>query len=298
MADVISIKSNDSSYGSSEYEVEKILKERTKTIYNKKLGVTSFKKEYKVKWVGYTRPTWEPESNLNNCQKLLNDFNQNKERKEKKLINKYKHPLIDLGKKKKTEYSIYSALKNNKKETKIKEEIKHDEQYENKLIEKCEAPPVRTLYDYKPEYNKNINSTENNIFNNENNKTKDNDDDSGNLITLEEFAGFDFIRKSPGIKKEKFYVEDNVEKKREKVKKKKLDIIEISSIKIPDEPNEKFKLNIKYKNRENNQITCDEFEANNRGIRKDILIKYYESIIFKFKKGENIINTMTFNTSK
>ena len=169
MVDVISIKSNDSSYASSEYDVEKILKERTKKIHNKKSGETTFKKEYKVKWVGYNKPTWEPESNLYNCQILLNEFYQRKAKKETKLMNKnkqYKHPLIDLGKKKKKENSTYSTIKKIKKEKKIKEKIKENELYDNKLTEKCEAPPVRTLFDFKPDYYKNLSvniTTDNNI---------------------------------------------------------------------------------------------------------------------------------------
>lgn len=47
-----------------EWEVEKIIKQRKK----------HKKKEYLIKWVGYSKPTWEPESNLVNCQELLKDF--------------------------------------------------------------------------------------------------------------------------------------------------------------------------------------------------------------------------------
>lgn len=305
MADVISIRSNDSSYESSEYEVEKILNERTKTVYNKKTKVTSLKKEYKVKWVGYARPTWEPESNLFNCAKLLTEYNQKKKEKENKIMNKYKHPLIDLSCNKKSEFTTYSSIKRKKKEKKIKEEKKHSEHKENhkenRSSERCEAPPARTPLPIKSEHNNNINNIDNNKFNGLIFKNKELDD-SDNLITLEEFAGIEPLDKSLGIKKEKFYDEDTKETKKEikkeKKKKKKLNIIEISNVRVPDDLNEKFKLSIKYKSRENNQINTNEFESNDRSIRRDVLIKYYENILFKNKKGENIIEPMTFNISK
>ena len=57
-----------------EYEVEKILKERTIQGKDKKTGRVIKTKEYLVKWVGYNNPTWEPEENLENCQEILKDF--------------------------------------------------------------------------------------------------------------------------------------------------------------------------------------------------------------------------------
>ena len=32
-------------------------------------------REYLVKWKGYVDPTWEPESNIQNCRSLIHDFN-------------------------------------------------------------------------------------------------------------------------------------------------------------------------------------------------------------------------------
>ena len=57
-----------------EWEVESILKERTKKTKDKKTGRIKPVKEYLVKWLGYKDPTWEPEENLENCQELLKDF--------------------------------------------------------------------------------------------------------------------------------------------------------------------------------------------------------------------------------
>lgn len=55
---------------SEHYEVEKILGKR-----NNKNG----RVEYRIKWLNYpeSESTWEPESNLSSCKKLLEKFNQN-----------------------------------------------------------------------------------------------------------------------------------------------------------------------------------------------------------------------------
>ena len=57
-----------------EYEVEKILRERTRREIDKNTGQVYSVKEYLLKWVGYKEPTWEPEENLANCQELLKEF--------------------------------------------------------------------------------------------------------------------------------------------------------------------------------------------------------------------------------
>ena len=62
------------------YEVEKILKRKKSR--NKDENYI-----YLVKWKDYDEPTWEPEINLNNCDMLLNDFLNNRE-KEKRLKRK------------------------------------------------------------------------------------------------------------------------------------------------------------------------------------------------------------------
>ena len=54
--------------GTPEYEVEEVIDSRLKWE----------KLEYLVKWSGYTDNynTWEPESNLNNSKKAINDFHK------------------------------------------------------------------------------------------------------------------------------------------------------------------------------------------------------------------------------
>jgi hypothetical protein len=59
----------------SEYEVEKIIKHRLRKKKSKKNDpYYNDKFEYLIKWVGYSKPSWEPESCLDNCQDLLNEY--------------------------------------------------------------------------------------------------------------------------------------------------------------------------------------------------------------------------------
>ncbi|GMF37380.1 unnamed protein product [Phytophthora lilii] len=58
-----------------EYEVEAILDNRTPMSTSTERAV----REFKVKWVGYDDPTWEPASNLS-CGGLLYDYLRRKRR--------------------------------------------------------------------------------------------------------------------------------------------------------------------------------------------------------------------------
>ncbi|KAE9047074.1 hypothetical protein PR003_g4107 [Phytophthora rubi] len=61
--------SRESNHPSVEFEVESILDDRTplSTRTNREVRV------FKVKWVGYDEPTWEPASNLS-CGGLIYDY--------------------------------------------------------------------------------------------------------------------------------------------------------------------------------------------------------------------------------
>ena len=59
---------NKNSQSISEYTVEKIINDR----FIKKNGKIIH--EFLVKWENYPNPTWEPKSNLHNCQEILNDY--------------------------------------------------------------------------------------------------------------------------------------------------------------------------------------------------------------------------------
>ena len=115
-----------------EWEVEKILKERSKLKKNKKTGTMQSIKEYLIKWVGYKSPTWEPEENLENCQELLKDFLIGK------LLQKYQN-------------------ENKKKKNFSKKELSHFEDYPN-------IPDFKKEKNIKQSYN--LNSEEQSTINN------------------------------------------------------------------------------------------------------------------------------------
>ena len=78
--------SSRSSENDSEYEVEKILSKSNgaKVSFSSVNDLTTQGIYYKVKWVGYSRPTWEPAKNLGNCKKILEDFKKRERRNKKK----------------------------------------------------------------------------------------------------------------------------------------------------------------------------------------------------------------------
>ena len=61
-------------YNKHEWEVENIEAHRIKTVKNPKNSSYELRKEYLLKWKGFTLPTWEPEENLQNCKDLLKDY--------------------------------------------------------------------------------------------------------------------------------------------------------------------------------------------------------------------------------
>lgn len=65
---------SDEEDSEKEWEVEKILDERIKRQKKSRKGKVENVREYLVKWVGYKRPTWEPEENLENSKEILGDF--------------------------------------------------------------------------------------------------------------------------------------------------------------------------------------------------------------------------------
>ena len=75
-----------------EFEVEAILKHRLGKKRNKKYDpYYKDKFEYLIKWVGYSKPSWEPESCLDNCHEILNEYKKLafSRNKKNKRVNKY-----------------------------------------------------------------------------------------------------------------------------------------------------------------------------------------------------------------
>jgi len=123
--DIIHIDDSDDNSINKEWAVEKIVRERIKLKKNKKTGIKEPIKEYLVKWLDFATPSWEPESNLENCQEVLRDFldrqaikkiiKQNKMKKshlKKNLENIKNNKRKKLGKKTKHLVEETSTLSN------------------------------------------------------------------------------------------------------------------------------------------------------------------------------------------
>jgi hypothetical protein len=89
-----------------EWEVEKILKDRTKRRKNRTTGKMEPIKEYLIKWVGFKTPTWEPEENLENSQELLKDFLLNQIIKKCKKVKTKKKAINTINTSKIYKYEI------------------------------------------------------------------------------------------------------------------------------------------------------------------------------------------------
>ena len=186
-----------------EWEVEKIIKERTKLKKNKRTGKIEPIKEYLVRWIGYNYPTWEPESNLENCQEILQDFLREEAIKKLKKYKKKSKSQIPNSlnhkkyKRKKLgnsvqfgaeEMSTFSNSNNNGHIGKINHKRKHSDNLNNNVIEygnnihkNEKAPPIlrnskittssldiELDEDNKKSISRPQNENENNIINNEN----------------------------------------------------------------------------------------------------------------------------------
>jgi len=82
--------SGESSLRSSdEFEVEAITNDRVRYEYDDESGTYKDVKEYLIKWVGYKKKSWEPASNLDGCQQLLNNYINSKKKKVSKNNNIY-----------------------------------------------------------------------------------------------------------------------------------------------------------------------------------------------------------------
>ena len=94
---------NDTNQNDLAFEVEKILKHRVRRKKNKKNDpYCNDKFEYLIKWVGYEKPSWEPESCLDNCQELLCEYKAHafkKNKKNKKINTFYIYEDNDVKKK-------------------------------------------------------------------------------------------------------------------------------------------------------------------------------------------------------
>ena len=251
-----------------EWEVEKILKDRTRRIKDKKTGRHICIKEYLVKWVGFPNPTWEPEENLENCQELLKDF----------LL---KQILKKIGEKKIQEKNE----DNDESESSVV--IKRKNVMSNK---KRKSPD--NSFDEEQEKDTSTISSSINMNTGKRKKKEEKEID----IDID-------IKKESDDEKDDINCEEKDEKNDEKIVVEKegitpdgkgVDIIvkKINLMKIPDDSDKGFVLNIKYK--KNGKIYVDNFDTSKENVPSDKLVKYYESFIRKNFKGIEYEDEMSF----
>jgi len=128
-----------------EYEVEKILDKR------RKKGII----QYLVKWLGYDETTWEPEENLENCRKLVEEFENKINKKNNKpsrhLVSKAK--LLKLNGNKENENIEEKTINNSKSEAinslaigdELENEIKLKENSEEEIPSKNETINIKKI---------------------------------------------------------------------------------------------------------------------------------------------------------
>ena len=259
-----------------EWEVEKILKERTKKTKDKKTGRTMNTKEYLVKWIGYEDPTWEPEENLENCQEILKDFllsqimkklksEKKKEEKDKddhliyqkkKIFNNKKRScpdtpgnITDDDQEKSSSTVCNSISKSHDRENKKKKTEKVDDE---KIIE------IDLNYDIEIEKKEKPKSEE-----------KRNKEEMLDIVIKNEKDEKDVIKDFSGIKVKK-----------------------INYMKIPENPNDGISFNIKFKKQ--GKTFIENFNTKNDSIPNECLAKYYEMFIRENFKGCTFSKEMLF----
>ena len=258
---------SDEEKSNNEWEVEKILKQRTLTEKDEKTEAIKKIRYYLVKWVGYKKPTWEPEENLTNCEELLKDFllsqimkklkqtnDSPRKNKKKKLINnKRKTPDTESNEEEEEKENDSTTVSNsmimnvNKKKNKKKKKI------ENNFIKETDVG-----LDIESEKEIEIEISEEKEIPCENKEDIHNDNDKDNYSILDKDENEDI----QGIK-----------------------VLRINYMKIPKNIDEGITLNINYE--KNGKTFNDIFNTKDGEIPKDYLVKYYEMFLCKnFQKGK------------
>ena len=149
------MENTDNLIQEDEFEVEAILDYRKITKTDEKTKKVSVVEEYLIKWLNFDEQSWEPLSNLDNCQELLNDF-------KKKM--KKKNPSNSRKKTSKSKKSLNTSKNINRKILKVKE----------KLTEIAKVPKscLKTPKPKKKKNQKENNSEQNTSYNNIKTKTE------------------------------------------------------------------------------------------------------------------------------
>ena len=310
-----------------EWEVEKILKERIKRRKDRRTGRILNDKEYLVKWVGYTKPSWEPEENLEHCKELLKDFLLSRLYKnittvKTKPISKSKNIQLSettvYQNKKRKNPSQINHIKNIENFEQDQKQEQDTSAYSNSIKNKKYKKKGRGK---SKRFNGKRKVNNNNINNINNNKTigyeieiREEDDNNININT----------EKEQEIEKENKIIEDiqtpyplinddqlNTDnknifiastslKKREELNndndiENRFKIISINGMTVPNNDNDGIILNIKFK--KNNQVFVDNLNTKTEEIPCEYLTKYYEKFICELFKGTAYNKEMAFETN-
>ena len=248
--------SKEESSEQEEWEVEKILKERSKRVKDKKTDRYVVIKEYLVKWLGFAKPTWEPEENLDNCQEILKDF-----------------LLSQIMKKLKAENKKNKILENKRKNS------------FNSLSDVEEQDMETSTISNSVNVNKNIN----------NNKKKkvDKCDNNETDVDFDIEIGKDYeVKTKKGKNKAKdeiIVVNEDIKGNNDQLEFK---IMSIKSMKIPKDKNQGIILNIKYE--KEGKTFIEKFNTKIEEIPFDYLVKYYEKFICEKFQGSEYNEEMSF----
>ena len=248
--------SKEESSEQEEWEVEKILKERSKRVKDKKTDRYVVIKEYLVKWLGFAKPTWEPEENLDNCQEILKDF-----------------LLSQIMKKLKAENKKNKMLENKRKSS------------FNSISDDEEQDMETSTISNSVNVNKNIN----------NNKKKkvDKCDNNETDVDFDIEIGKDYeVKTKKGKNKAKdeiIVVNEDIKGNKDQLEFK---IMSIKSMKIPKDKNQGIILNIKYE--KEGKTFIEKFNTKIEEIPSDYLVKYYEKFICEKFQGSEYNEEMNF----
>jgi len=248
--------SKEESSEQEEWEVEKILKERSKRVKDKKTDRYVVIKEYLVKWLGFAKPTWEPEENLDNCQEILKDF-----------------LLSQIMKKLKAENKKNKILENKRKSS------------FNSISDDEEQDMETSTISNSVNVNKNIN----------NNKKKkvDKCDNNETDVDFDIEIGKDYeVKTNKGKNKAKdeiIVVNEDIKGNNDQLEFK---IMSIKSMKIPKDKNQGIILNIKYE--KEGKTFIEKFNTKIEEIPSDYLVKYYEKFICEKFQGSEYNEEMSF----
>lgn len=151
-----------SSNSNGEYEVEAILGDRTKKIYDKNKKRFKSIQEFLIKWVGYKKKTWEPTQNLENCKEILNDYIQTKKKNSPNSPNKMAYSKKNkITKLNSIENSLlsYKSKENNKYAPKLdnNENNKNNTIINNNISEKDKPKIIFTTSKINKEKSKKLN---------------------------------------------------------------------------------------------------------------------------------------------